>query len=139
MTPAATLDSDDIHLMTKVGFIAAGRADVHHAERIFGALALARPQHDFPHVGMAAALLNAGRPADAAARLGNVQLPPGDATDMVQAFHGLALQLDRRPGEATRLLRAVAARAQNIATPSEGARLACKLLGEPPHHPPVAH
>ena len=59
--------------------------------------------------------------------------------DMVQAFHGLALQLDRRPGEATRLLRAVAARAQNIATPSEGARLACKLLGEPPHHPPVAH
>ena len=125
MTPAATLDSDDIHLMTQVGFIAAGRADVHHAERIFGALALARPQHDFPHVGMAAALLNAGR--------------PGDATDMVQAFHGLALQLDRRPGEATRLLRAVAARAQNIATPSEGARLACKLLGEPPHHPPVAH
>ena len=104
MTPAATLDSDDIHLMTQVGFIAAGRADVHHAERIFGALALARPQHDFPHVGMAAALLNAGR-----------------------------------PGEATRLLRAVAARAQNIATPSEGARLACKLLGEPPHHPPVAH
>ena len=64
MTPAATLDSDDIHLMTQVGFIAAGRADVHHAERIFGALALARPQHDFPHVGMAAALLNAGRPAD---------------------------------------------------------------------------
>ena len=56
MTPAATLDSDDIHLMTQVGFIAAGRADVHHAERIFGALALARPQHDFPHVGMAAAL-----------------------------------------------------------------------------------
>jgi len=139
MPLAALLDSDDIQLLTQTGFIAAGRADVQRAERIFGALALARPQHDFPHVGMAAALLNAGRPADAAARLGSVQLPPGDAADMVQAFHGLALQLDRRPGEATRVLRAVAARAQNAATPSEGARLACKLLGEPPLQPNAAH
>lgn len=139
MPPVATLDSDDIRLLTQTGFIAAGQADVQRAERIFGALALVRPQHDFPHVGMAAALLNANRPAEAAARLGSVQLPPGDAADMVQAFHGLALQMDRRPAEATRVLRAVAARAQNAATPSEGARLACKLLGEPSPHPPVAH
>ncbi len=133
------LDNDDIQLLTQTGFIAAGRADVQRAERIFGALAMVRPQNDFPHVGMAAALLNAGRPADAAARLGSVQLPPGDAADMVQAVRGLALQLDRRPGEGTRVLRAVAARAQNGATPSEGARLACKLLGEPPLPPNAAH
>ena len=124
------LDATEARLLTEIGFIASGMADVVRAECIFGALMLARPDGAFPHIGLAAALLNAGQPDEAAFRLSKVHLPEGADADMVQAFRGLALQLDQRPTEATRVLRAVAGSADNQPT-SEGARLARRLLG---HH-----
>lgn len=112
--------------------MASARADIPRAERIFGALLRVRPDRAFGHIGMAAALLNAGRAGEAATRLGRAQLPPGEEADMVQAFLGLALQLDGRAGEAMRVLRPMAAHGDNGATDvSEGARLARRLLGQP--------
>jgi predicted Zn-dependent protease len=127
------LETEDIRLLTQVGFIASARADVQRAERIFGALLCVRPDRAFAPVGIATALLNAGRAGDAAQRLANAQPAAGEEADMVQAFLGLALQLDGRAGEAMRVLHPVAARGDNVdpAGTTEGVRLARRLLGEP--------
>jgi len=113
--------------------MASARADVKRAERIFGALLRVRPERAFGHIGMATALLNAGRPGDAAARLASARTSAGEESDLVHAFLGLALQLDGRAGEAMRVLRPVAARGDNGSTTetTEGVRLAQRLLGQP--------
>ncbi|WP_298208978.1 hypothetical protein [Acidovorax sp.] len=112
--------------------MASARADTQRAERIFSALLRVRPERAFGHIGMATALLNAGRAGEAATRLGSALLPTGEEADMVQAFLGLALQLDGRAGEAMRVLRPMAARGDNGSTDlSEGVRLARRLLGQP--------
>ena len=130
------LDPDDIRLLTQIGFMAAARADVQRAEVIFGALLHVRPERSFSHIGMATALLNAGRAGDAVTCLEKARLPPGEDADMVQAILGLALQLDARASEATRVLRAVAMTApepqDNSMPASEGTLLARRLLGETP-------
>lgn len=108
------------------------------AEKIFGALLHVRPERAFGHIGLATALLNAGRAGDAAARLARARASDGEEADLVQAFLGLALQLDGRAGEAMRVLRPVAARGDNQrpAETTEGVRLAQRLLGQPA---PAAH
>ncbi|WP_159910928.1 M48 family metallopeptidase [Pantoea sp. 18069] len=119
----------DVQLLTQVGFLAAGRGDAPRALRIFEALALLRPDHAFAFVGLATALLNAGRAIDAVQRLHTVRLPDGPESDMLEAFKGLALQLAGRSSESTYVLRQVVGRART-ATASEGALLAARLLGE---------
>lgn len=122
-------DSSDIQLLTQVGFLAAGRGDVPRALRIFEALVVLRPDRAFGFVGMASALMNAGRAAEAVQRLQPVCLPDGPEADMLDSFKGLALQLCGRSGESTYLLRQIVRRAIPAA-PSEGAQLAARLLGE---------
>ena len=131
LAESALPDSADIRLLTEIGFLAAGRGDLARAEAIFGALALLRPRQASAHVGLAMALLNKGRFADAAATLERVTLPTGPERDLLGAVRGLALQLDRRTAEASRVLRAIAS--QPVATPpgpSDGMRLARRLLGD---------
>lgn len=115
--------------------MASARADIQRAERIFGALLRVRPDRAFAPIGLATALLNAGRAGDAVARLADARPSPGEETDVVQAFLGLALQLDGRAGEAMRVLRPLATRGDNqsLASPvTDGVRLARRLLGHPP-------
>lgn len=124
--------SEDVQLLTQVGFIATGRADVERAEAIFGALLAVRPRRAFAHVGLACARMNAGD-AGAAARALERALPgvaEGEDADTVQAFLGLALQLDGRLGESRRVLQEVVRRAQP-AEDNDGLRLARRMLGEP--------
>lgn len=121
-------DSAEVHLLTQIGFIAAGHGDARRALRIFEALALARPQRAFAFVGIASALMNAGRAAEAVQRLQSVKLPAGAEADMLEVFKSLALQLAGRPSESTYLLKQVVAR--NLAgPPSEGGALAAQMLG----------
>lgn len=128
------LDPDDIRLLTQIGFLAAAGADVQRAKVIFGALSCVRPERSFAHVGMATALLNAGRAGDAVLYLEKLRLPAGEEADMVQVFLGIALQMDRRNSEATRVLRRIASSADGK-PPSEAALLAQKLLGDVPAAP----
>lgn len=125
------IDTRHIQLLTPIGFLAAGRGDVQSAVRIFEALALLRPEHAFPLVGLATALMNSGRAAEAVQRLQSVHLPAGPETDMLRALHGLALQLAGRNAESHFVLRQVVAQARCGAL-SDGARLACRALGEEP-------
>lgn len=123
-------DSDDIRLLTEIGFLASARGDVARAEAIFSALLLLRPDQAFAHVGLATALMNARRPGDAAARLAAARIPQGADEDMVQAMHGLALQLDGRVSQSQRVLREVSGRSGGTDEPTDGILLARKLLGE---------
>ncbi|WP_428000742.1 hypothetical protein [Acidovorax sp.] len=133
------LGPDDIRLLTQIGFIAAGQADVPRAERIFGALSHVRPDRAFAHVGPAMALLNAGRAAEAAQQLLRAlpQLAPGEDADTVSAVCALALQLEGRTSESTRLLRDLLHNAAPDGD-NDGLRLARRMLGEPqaPASPP---
>lgn len=116
-----------------MGFIAAGRADVPRAECIFGALQHVRPARAFAHVGLASALLNAGRPAEAAQGLERAlaRLAPGEDGDTVRAFLGLALQQDGRSSESQRVLRDLLSQAPPDAD-NGGLRMARRMLGMPP-------
>ena len=123
------LDPDDVNLLTQIGFLAAARGDAKRAEVIFGALLRVRAERAFAHVGLAMTWLNAGRAGDAVAHLRNVRLADKEDNDLVQAFLGLALQLDARASEAQRVLTSVAQTAENTHA-TEGALLAQRLLGQ---------
>lgn len=124
------LDSDEIRLLTEVGFVAAGAAQVGRAEEIFSALAHLRPQRAFPYIGWAVAHLNAGQAqeavnvldrAKAAGRLG----PDSAELVEIETFRGLALQMASRTAESRRALEWAAAREESSST----GRLARRLLG----------
>lgn len=122
---AFVLDADDARLLAEVGFLAAGRGDVAHADAIFQALRAVRPGRAYPWLGLAVARLNAGN-ADEAVRL----LEQGEASvaaerGLLAAWRGLALQLAGRKAESTRLLQTCAESRQG----GEGAVLARSLLG----------
>jgi len=132
MTQIPQLDREDIRLLVEIGFLAAGRGLLSQAEAIFTAVLLLRPDKAVGYVGMAMALLNAGRAADAIICLQEARLPTGEEDDLVRAFQGLALQLDRRAFESVGLLRALAYQPLPAAGATEGMLLARRLLGEPP-------
>ena len=100
------MESDDIRLLTEVGFLAAARGDLQRAQQIFGALERLRPNAAFPCIGMAVTLLNTGKPVEAVQELdrGLQRVPPADAADL-HAFRGLALQKAGRQSESQRALR----------------------------------
>ncbi|MCA0325219.1 MAG: hypothetical protein LCH89_06400 [Proteobacteria bacterium] len=127
--PTDLPSAGDIRLLSAIGFIAAGRGDLARAEAIFGALLSLRPHKAVGHVGVAMALINRGRPAEAASRLAETVLSDTEENQMVRAVHGLALQLDRRPGEANRVLKAVAEAPSSTSESTAGVRLAASLLG----------
>ncbi|MET1115649.1 MAG: hypothetical protein ABWY08_11960 [Comamonas sp.] len=124
-------DPADIRLLTQVGFLAAGHGDAPRALHIFDALAVLRPNRAFAFVGLACALMNAGRAAEAVQRLQALHLPEGPERDMLHAFQALALQLAGRASESTQLLRQIAARVPQE-PPSDGAQLAARMLGQNP-------
>ena len=98
-------DPTDIRLLTEVGFLAAACGDTRRAQAIFSALERVRPAANFPYVGMAAALMNAGRPDEAVRELdrGLKAVGPQDQQEL-QAFRGLALQLAGRTSESRQAL-----------------------------------
>lgn len=122
---AFVLDADDARILAEVGFLAAGRGDVAHADAIFQALRALRPGRAYPWLGLVVARLNAGR-ADEAVRL----LEQGEASaaaerGVLAPWRGLALQLAGRNAESTRLLQTCAQGREG----DEGVALARSLLG----------
>lgn len=107
-------------MLTEVGFVAAARREVRRAERIFGALELARSHAAFAYVGLASTYLNAGRPVDAIAVLDRgLRIADPQAHSELHAFRGLALHAAGRNAESVSALQ----RAGDIP-------LARRMLGE---------
>lgn len=128
-----SLTAQDVRLLTQAGFLASGQGDVGRARRIFNGLALARPGRAFHAVGLALAFLNAARTAEAVDVLAQAQAADDGERETLDAWRGLALQLDGRADESRRLLRAVADAPLPAGTPeSESRQLARRLLGDAP-------
>lgn len=119
--------ANDVQMLTQIGFIAAGLGDTRQSSAIFAGLQALRPQRAFAWVGEATAWLNAGKPSEAVRCLGRFEGPPGQERDMVQAFLGLAMQLDGQAQASLRVLKAVAFQPVDPAT--EGMLLARQILG----------
>lgn len=101
------LDSDEIKLLTEVGFLSASRGDVSRSERIFGALIQVRPQRAFAYIGLAVAYMNARRNDDAVLLLERARnLVTHVELGELNAILGLALQLAARRAESVRALEA---------------------------------
>ena len=120
---AFVLDGDDARFLTEVGFLAAGAGDVARAGIVFGALRRVRPGRAYPLIGLAVAHMNAGQAADAVRLLEAAPAADDEERGLMQAWLGLALQVEGRRGESQRVLQS-AATAQG-----EGAALARRLLG----------
>lgn len=130
------LESEDVRLLTQIGFIASARADVPRAQLIFDAVLHARPERSMGYLGIAIAQLNAGLSHEAVNTLQKAAMPPGEEADMIGAFLGLALQMDARTSDSIRMLRQVADGAgAQCSPPTPGALLAMRLLGEIPSGP----
>lgn len=119
--------ASDVQLLTQIGFVAAGEGDTKQASAIFAGLQALRPQRAFAWVGEATAWLNAGKPAEAVRCLRTFQALPGQELDMVQAFLGLALQLDGQRQASLRILQTLAS--QSVSPATEGMLLARQILG----------
>lgn len=117
------LEADDARFLTEIGMLAAGRGDVRRADPIFNALRRVRPDRAYPLVGLAVARLNAGRAAEAARLLEDVEFADPEEQALARAWCGLALQLAGRGAESRRALTDAAA------LPGEGAALARRMLG----------
>ena len=99
------LDPAAIRMLTEVGFLAAARREVRRAERIFGALEIARPRAAFAYVGLAATYLNAGRPEAAISVLDRgLRIAEAQEHGDLHAFRGLALHAAGRTAESVRAL-----------------------------------
>ncbi|WP_153100010.1 tetratricopeptide repeat protein [Paraburkholderia hayleyella] len=123
------LDSDEIRLLTSIGFIAASVGALRYATEIFEALRVLRPGAPFPYIGIAVAMMNAGRPADAALFLQRHATPacPTDVT--LQTFLALAQRQSGENGRSEKLLGDIVQRKDTLASER---RLAQTLLANPP-------
>ncbi|MBH1965541.1 MAG: hypothetical protein I8H77_14460 [Comamonadaceae bacterium] len=128
--PSSLPGRDELRLLTEIGFLASGAGDVARAEIIFGALLLLRPERAFAHVGLATALMNAGRAADAVTHLASARIPPGEDADMVGAIYAIALQLAGRPNQSQAVSRKLADQPDGPEGPTDGKKLALQMLGE---------
>ena len=120
---AFVLEADEARFLTEVGMLAAANGDTARADRIFLFLRKQRPNRAFPLLGLAVALLNAGRAQEAAKLLQETVLSDPQENDIVRAWCGLALQLEGRTAHSRLVLLEAAQGA------GEGAELARQLLG----------
>lgn len=121
---AFVLDTDEVRLLTEVGFLAAGCGDLARADAIFGALRLLRPDRAFPYIGLATARMNAGRAADAVTVLEAAHITDTAGAQIVRTWYGLALQQAGRNDESRRVLESVVRSGTG-----DGVELARVLLG----------
>lgn len=138
------LESSDIRLLTEIGFLAGGRGQFEQARTIFDALIHLRPERAFPYVGLAMALLNAGRADEAVVHLasarrrvqsmmGGAGSSPGalalrDEHATLDAYYGLALQMAGHSAESSKILAGLTQRPAN----DPAGRIARSMLGLQP-------
>jgi len=89
------LRSEEVRLLTEIGFVAIGRNDPDRARRLFAALCELRPDVTFAYLGLAMALMSGGRAPEAVDLLLKVASQFADDPE-VQTLLGMALRLCNR-------------------------------------------
>ena len=135
MPTEPVLRSDELKLLTEVGFLALNCASPVMAARLFDPLSRLAPQRAYAWMGLAYAHLNAAQPNEAVRVLERARgiMRPNEAADediaLVTALLGFALHHARRQSECVKLL------ATLIHRPADdpGGRIARSLMGIPNH------
>lgn len=105
MSEKEILCGADIRLLTEIGFLGVANGQYEAAGCIFTALALLRPQRDFPWIGQALCLYGEGRIEEGIVLLSNRTLENPEDDGNRLAFLGLLLRLNREGGRADHVLR----------------------------------
>lgn len=137
------LQSDDVRLLTELGFVAAAAGLTAQSSVVFESLMRLRPWRAFPYIGMATGHLNDGHPDQAQSvlslglRVVEQHRPAdGDADAMnewaedralLAAFSGLALHLGGHRAQSNQVLE----RCLKIQPDGPGVRMARVMLGMP--------
>lgn len=135
MAAEPILRSDELKLLTDVGFLALNCAAPVMAARIFDPLSRVVPHRAYAWMGLAYANLNAGRTDEAVKilqRARNLMRQGGAADDefaLITALLGLALHQAHRQGECVKLLQEVIERPAG----DPAGRIARSLMGVPAH------
>lgn len=129
---ALVLDSDEIRMLTEIGFLATGNGYVDHALRIFNALRLVRPQRAFPVIGLAITLMNARKTEQAVQLLESVSLSCPSEQLQRNVWLGFALQQSDHQNAGRQLLQSVLTQTDSaeINTDTQHVALAQALLDQ---------
>ena len=126
VSPQPFFTSDDVRLLTDLGFAAAARQWLPWAVDIFEGMKQLRSTRSFTYVGLAMAYINARQPERAVEVLEKVlDVVQADERSDVLAFLGLAYQLAGRATESRKALQAAVLDLH----PGDGRRMAAALLG----------
>ena len=93
------LETEDLQVLTDIGFIAVSNGLIDHATAIFGALRAMRPDGETAYLGEAMIDILTGKSEDAVAKLKSAP-----QTDAVQTFLGIALAQAQQVDAAKELL-----------------------------------
>ena len=105
LSAASLMSTEEIRLLSSLGFMAARSGHVVPAIRIFEGLAVLRKDKAFPYVGLALAMICVGAYGDAANVLRERGLVACPNDPEIEAYLGLALQLAGRMSEAMAVTR----------------------------------
>lgn len=126
--------------LAEIGFVAAGKGWLAQASQVFRPLIDIAPHRTLPHIGLALALLNGGKPEEAlrvleqAQRIvSNSETPASEAelsdrrddSALIQAFYGVALKLAGHTTESFRILEGLSGRPSH----DRAGRIARSMLG----------
>jgi len=120
---AFALEAGEIRRLVSIGFHAVLNGQPEAAQRLFEGLSVVRPDHGFPRIGCALALMQKGK-AEEAVRVLERALRRCPNDEQVRVFLGMSLRMANRVCQAGAVLAPLAARSGD----SAGTRFARQLL-----------
>ena len=87
------IDTKQVQMMMEIGLLASGYGYFDEAETIFNGLKSARPDSEYPIIGLAINRLNSNKAEEAVGLLRDKALVLNPANDLTKGFLGLAFKL----------------------------------------------
>ncbi len=115
-------DTNMIQLLMEIGYLASGYGFHKEAHTIFKGVRAARPESEFPFIGMAVVKMNQGESDEAIGILNDYALAKNPESDLVKSFMGLALKLSGENGKSREILMQI--------SPSSGNQAAVDMARE---------
>jgi Flp pilus assembly protein TadD len=103
------IDRELLQILMQSGYLAGGYGFFSEAETIFQGVMAARPESEYPVIGLAVSKMSAGRNDDAVKILHNQALKLNPESDLARSFIGLALKLGGLNEESLTMLKDVVA------------------------------
>ena len=97
-------DGKLVQLLMEIGYLAGGHGFFDESEIIFEGVKAARPDSEYPLIGLAVTKMNIGDYAEAARILGQEALKKNPESDLAMSFLGLVLKLSGLTSESEQIM-----------------------------------